>query len=145
MKLASWSAGFTKLSLPSPSPDCKLHFLYHVLPNAKFNLTVIPSVSTLAALLLDLRTLHQSRYRGKYNPMLDEKMRQHVVMETLHDSSYREPSLEFPEYSHEVKKPYKVQRPIEAQHFGYSAPSEQTAYDGPGGAMHGGYGNGNGF
>lgn len=43
---------------------------------------------------------------------------------------YLEPSLEFPEYSHEVKRPYRVQRPIEAQDFGYAAPSEQTRYDG---------------
>jgi hypothetical protein len=30
--------------------------------------------------------------------------------------------------------PYKVQKPIEVGAFGYQAPSEQTRYDGPGGA-----------
>ena len=45
---------------------------------------------------------------------------------------YRKPSLEFPEYSHEVKRPYRVQKTIEAQNFGYAAPSEQTTYDGAG-------------
>lgn len=45
---------------------------------------------------------------------------------------FREPSLEFPEYSHEVKKPHKeTQRPIEVTSFEYQAPAEQTAYDSP--------------
>lgn len=35
--------------------------------------------------------------------------------------------------SHELARPYKVQKPIEAVQFGYVAPSEQTRYDGPGG------------
>jgi hypothetical protein len=30
--------------------------------------------------------------------------------------------------------PYKVQKPIEVGAFGYQVPSEQTRYDGPGGA-----------
>ena len=34
---------------------------------------------------------------------------------------------------HEMERPYKVQKPIEAQHFGYQAPSEQTTYAGGGG------------
>lgn len=36
--------------------------------------------------------------------------------------------------SHELARPYKVQKPIEAGKFGYGAPSEQTRYDGPSGA-----------
>ncbi|CAF9902911.1 MAG: hypothetical protein ALECFALPRED_000066 [Alectoria fallacina] len=35
--------------------------------------------------------------------------------------------------SHDAARPYKVQKPIEAQQFGYSAPSEQTSYGGGGG------------
>ena len=35
--------------------------------------------------------------------------------------------------SHELARPYKVQKPIEAQRFGYQVPSEQTTYDGAGG------------
>lgn len=35
--------------------------------------------------------------------------------------------------SHELSRPYKIQKPIEAGQFGYVAPSEQTRYDGPGG------------
>ena len=37
------------------------------------------------------------------------------------------------EPSHDAARPYKVQKPIEAQQFGYSAPSEQTSYGGGGG------------
>lgn len=37
------------------------------------------------------------------------------------------------EPSYDSARPYKVQRPIEAQQFGYSAPSEQTSYGGGGG------------
>ena len=36
------------------------------------------------------------------------------------------------EPSHDLARPYKVQRPIEAQQFGYTAPSEQTSYGGGG-------------
>lgn len=51
-------------------------------------------------------------------------------------NNYREPSLEFPEHSYENKTPYKTQRPIVAQNFGYQAPSEQTRYDGAGGSAY---------
>lgn len=34
----------------------------------------------------------------------------------------------------DAARPYKVQKAIEAQQFGYSAPSEQTSYGGGGGA-----------
>lgn len=37
------------------------------------------------------------------------------------------------ETSHDFARPYKVQKPIEAQQFGYSAPTEQTSYGGGGG------------
>ena len=37
------------------------------------------------------------------------------------------------EPSHDDAKPYKVQKPIEAQQFGYSVPTEQTSYGGGGG------------
>lgn len=35
--------------------------------------------------------------------------------------------------SHELARPYKVQKQFEAEQFGYQAPSEQTTYDGAGG------------
>lgn len=60
------------------------------------------------------------------------------------NESYQDRDL--PVYPHEMKKAYRPQEVIEAQHFGYRAPSEQTAYDGAGGVeLHGGYGNGHGI
>ena len=53
----------------------------------------------------------------------------------FHDDADGTLGLEVPEFSHEVKKPYKVQQTIEVEHFGYSAPTEQTTYDGAG-AVH---------
>jgi hypothetical protein len=44
--------------------------------------------------------------------------------------AHREPGIEFPEYSHEAKRPYKTQRAMEAEQFGYRVPEEQTAYEG---------------
>jgi hypothetical protein len=46
------------------------------------------------------------------------------------DIDTREQPLQSPEWAHEAKGTYKTQRPIEVNQFGYSAPSEQTAYDG---------------
>jgi hypothetical protein len=50
-----------------------------------------------------------------------------------HEMVDDEPDLEYPEYSHEVKRPYKPQRQIEVSSFGYERPTEQTSYDGPSG------------
>ena len=38
--------------------------------------------------------------------------------------------------SHELARPYKVQKPIETGQFGYVALSEQTRYDGPRGVSY---------
>ncbi|MCJ1478412.1 hypothetical protein MMC13_007092 [Lambiella insularis] len=111
-------------------------------------------VSTFLALVLDILMHRQTSHRGSYNPMQDHKPISHPIFSdnpTQPRTAYREPSLEFPEYSHEVKKPYRVQKPIEVQHFGYTAPTEQTSYDGAAAdqgdlglskGMHNGYGNG---
>ncbi|CAF9907282.1 MAG: hypothetical protein HETSPECPRED_007089 [Heterodermia speciosa] len=50
-----------------------------------------------------------------------------------HDDDVVLRSPEHNSTSHELARPYKVQKPIEAQQFGYQAPSEQTTYDGAGG------------
>ena len=71
-----------------------------------------------------------------------------VPGENYSDGARAVPLLEVPEFSYEVRKPYKVQQTIEVDHFGYSAPSEQTSYDGAGAVhlhLHGGYGNGAGI
>lgn len=91
-------------------------------------------LATMFALVLDIRAHLQQNNRGTYDTMGNSKPIP-GLHPGLHSENYREPSLEFPEYSHEAKKPYKAQRPIEAQRFGYSAPSEQTAYDGYGGTQ----------
>ncbi|KAL9118440.1 MAG: hypothetical protein Q9187_005015 [Circinaria calcarea] len=105
--------------------------------------TVTGMLSSVLSLLLDVRVNRKVASRGTYNSMQDIKAPPNLTPDVLHES-YGQASLEFPESSH-VKKPYKVQRPIEAQDFGYSAPSEQTSYDGVGAMhLHGGYANGHG-
>ena len=99
---------------------------------------------TAAALALDVHTQRSMTRLGAYDQMgmgaSDLKRALQARSSAAANGSeadladathgYRAPSLEFPEYSHEIKRPYRVQRPIEAQHFGYTAPSEQTRYDG---------------
>ena len=55
--------------------------------------------------------------------------------QTRDPSPYESQGMEnaWRESSHDAARPYKVQKPIEAQQFGYSAPSEQTSYGGGGG------------
>lgn len=94
---------------------------------------ILFSLSTAFSLFLDLRTRRTSTYRGTYNPMEDTKH-----LSSTNTQQQLDPPQEDPystrSLSHEISRPYKVQRPIEAQQFGYSAPSEQTTYDGPTGA-----------
>ncbi|MCJ1262213.1 hypothetical protein MMC22_002083 [Lobaria immixta] len=92
--------------------------------------TITGFVSATLALLIDLRTRRISTRRGTYDPMLDEKT-PFPPATTTHNSS---PD---PYQLHDASRPYKAQRPFEAGHFGYSAPSEQTTYDGgaPGGRL----------
>ena len=99
----------------------------------------------MCSFLLDLRTNRQATSRGTYNSMRDIKVAPNTSSNHP-NGSYEESTLEVPEYSYGVKRPYVIQRPIEAQEFGYSAPSEQTSYNGSGGTqLHGGYGNGSGI
>ena len=48
----------------------------------------------------------------------------------LHESHPGVPEIQVREPSFDGQRPYKVQRPIEAQRFGYSQPVEQTSYAG---------------
>lgn len=57
--------------------------------------------------------------------MLDEKIRFPYATTISLPDPYQNRGV-----SQEVSRPYKVQRPFEAGHFGYNAPSEQTTYDG---------------
>jgi len=105
-------------------------------------------VSTLLATLYDIRTHRLAFGRGTYNPMAEPKILSASPYESTRSVSYhdgpaatttsysdmdidtREQPLQSPEWAHEAKGTYKTQRPIEVNQFGYSAPSEQTAYDG---------------
>ncbi|MCJ1229155.1 hypothetical protein MMC12_005820 [Toensbergia leucococca] len=101
--------------------------------------------TTLCAVLLDLRTYRLTTHRGKYNPMMDIKHPFPISSPSNPHDPYQ-PPRDIPEFSHEITKPYKVQQTIEVQQFGYSAPSEQTTYDGAGSVhLHGAYGNGGAF
>ena len=105
------------------------------------NCLLIVSFSTVCSFLLDLRINRQEASRGIYNPMGDIKVPPYVSSNRPGEQ-YEEPGLEIPGYSPGAKRPYVVQRPIEAQDCEYSAPSEQTAYDGDLGMQrHHSYGN----
>ncbi|MCJ1380096.1 hypothetical protein MMC17_003199 [Xylographa soralifera] len=104
---------------------------------ALMSFTVIGMLTTLAALILDIHTHRATSHLGAYGSMHDPH---HDSKNLLHPApnfsdnpntpSYREPDLEFPDFSHETKQPYRVQKPIEAGQFGYAAPTEQTSYAG---------------
>ncbi|MCJ1282429.1 hypothetical protein MMC26_001752 [Xylographa opegraphella] len=104
---------------------------------ALMSFTVIGMLATLCALILDIHTHRATSHLGAYGSMRDPP---HDSKNLLHPASefsdnpnipsYRQPDLEFPEFSHETKQPYRVQKPIEAGQFGYAAPTEQTSYAG---------------
>ncbi|KAL9045165.1 MAG: hypothetical protein Q9214_001755 [Letrouitia sp. 1 TL-2023] len=74
-------------------------------------------------------TYYRTTQLGKYNHMQDVKHPTYAPSPSAHDE-YRWQQHNGPgEYP--VENPYNVQRPIEARHFGYSQPEEQTRYDGP--------------
>ena len=52
----------------------------------------------------------------------------------LSEPEHGVPEIHVREPSHDLARPYKVQRPIEAQKFGYAQPEEQTSYGGGGGS-----------
>lgn len=98
-----------------------------------------PRFATLLATLLDLHTHRKSTKLGNYNPMLDVKRPAAYSISPPQPTSYSQAPDPYEaqgqrETSHDIARPYKVQRPIEAQQFGYSAPSEQTTYAGGSGA-----------
>ena len=129
MKAASWSAECIRHLPPLPSLACV--FIILAIPSAKLTLYLpCDSVSATLAFLVDLRTRRVSTRRGTYDPMFDEKSSfpaaaAATTAPILSPDPYRNRGD-----SHEVSRPYKVQRPFEAEHFGYRAPSEQTTYEG---------------
>lgn len=97
------------------------------------NLLLQPRVSTVLSLVLDIRTRQISHQQGTYNSMQDVKISLPKSSQHDTDSPYSEHNSGS-SLSHETLRPYSVQRPMEAQQFGYSLPSEQTTYDNPSGS-----------
>jgi len=99
--------------------------------------TVTGAVSTLLALALDLHVQRRTKERGVYNQMLDIKGPTDVRSNSpFHQNEHlgaSTPDIRVREPSADLQRPYKVQRPIEAGHFGYAQPEEQTSYGGGGG------------
>ena len=106
---------------------------------ATTSFAVTGAFTTILALLLDLRVRRNSTQRGKYNQMLDVKNPANVRSGSpfqstvnLNEHGDAVPEIHVRGPSHDSQRPYKVQRPIEAQKFGYSHPEEQTSYGGGG-------------
>ncbi|KAL8738295.1 MAG: hypothetical protein Q9181_000884 [Wetmoreana brouardii] len=89
-------------------------------------------LTTLLALLLDIRVYRKSTQRGRYNKMYEPSN----VKRSSPTSSTPMPQYESYSSSRAdetgdlgEQRPYKVREEIEVRHFGYQAPSEQTKYD----------------
>lgn len=93
----------------------------------------LPRISTALSLVLDIRTRRLSYQQGTYNSMQDIKISLPQPSQHATVSPYSEHNSGR-SLSHETSRPYSVQRPMEAQQFGYSMPSEQTTYDSPSGS-----------
>ncbi|KAL8965569.1 MAG: hypothetical protein Q9197_006455 [Variospora fuerteventurae] len=95
--------------------------------------TVTGLLTTLLALLLDVTTYRTSTQLGKYNRMQGLDMKRSVPS-IISAPVPQYDQLGSPRDANDTgdlgdRKPYRVQESIEVQHFGYSAPSEQTRYD----------------
>ena len=97
--------------------------------------TVTGVSSTILALMLDLRTQQKSTNLGRYNVMADIKA---PVGDVRSSSPFHNEGRVDGDYgrepSHDLQRPYRVQKPIEASTFGYAHPEGQTSYEGGGGA-----------
>ncbi|KAL8715929.1 MAG: hypothetical protein Q9220_000596 [cf. Caloplaca sp. 1 TL-2023] len=93
--------------------------------------TITGLLTTFFALLLDIQTHRKSTLLGKYNQMYEpDKKRAFPAISApvIQSEPYRsQPMNGTGDLSDE--KPYRVQESIEARHFGYTAPTEQTKYD----------------
>ena len=98
--------------------------------------TVTGVLSTIAALLLDLRIHRSATQLGKYNQMLDVKGPADVRSTSPYPmgayGGEDVPAITVRGPSHDIQRPYTAQRPYEAEKFGYSHPEEQTSYGGGG-------------
>ncbi|KAL8922405.1 MAG: hypothetical protein Q9172_003561 [Xanthocarpia lactea] len=94
--------------------------------------TVTGLLSSLLALLFDVQTHRKSTQLGKYNAMHEPDIKRSIPITSRPAPRYEPFSSQPAEYASGDlgdQRPYKVQESIEVQHFGYSAPTEQTRYD----------------
>ncbi|KAL8771842.1 MAG: hypothetical protein Q9209_002780 [Squamulea sp. 1 TL-2023] len=87
---------------------------------------------TLLALLLDVRTHRRSTRLGKYNVMHEPDPKHSFPIISRPTPQYEPFTSQRAEQESgdlSEQRPYKIREEIEVQHFGYSAPTEQTRYD----------------
>ncbi|KAL8736685.1 MAG: hypothetical protein Q9166_000051 [cf. Caloplaca sp. 2 TL-2023] len=94
--------------------------------------TVTGLLTTLFALLHDVHTHRKYTQLGQYNQMREPDVKRSIPMISPPTPQYE--AVGSPRTEHETgdlseQRPYRVQESIEVQHFGYSAPTEQTKYD----------------
>lgn len=95
-------------------------------------LTDLPcSLSTLLNLFLDVKTYRKTTQRGKYNQMHMPDQKRSIPLISSPMPQYEPFGSQRTDDTGDLseQKPYRVQESIEVQHFGYSAPTEQTRYD----------------
>ncbi|KAL8941511.1 MAG: hypothetical protein Q9216_002193 [Gyalolechia sp. 2 TL-2023] len=88
-------------------------------------------LTTLLALLLDIRTQRKTTQLGKYNQMHERDSKRSIPIISSPMPQYEPYSSQRADNSGDlgVQRPYRVQESIEVGHFGYNAPTEQTRYD----------------
>ncbi|KAL8853941.1 MAG: hypothetical protein Q9221_001249 [Calogaya cf. arnoldii] len=94
--------------------------------------TVTGLLASLLALFLDVQTRRQSTQLGRYNAMHEPDVKRSIPIISRPEPQYEPFSSQHAEQdSGDLgdRRPYKVQESIEAEHFGYSVPTEQTSYD----------------
>jgi len=94
------------------------------------------SISTLAALTLDVLTRRRQTRLGTYNAMQDVKLAANDPIDPYQQGGDM-PAPGTEAFGADVARPYRAQQPIEAQRSGYSVPVEQGSYDT---GYHSGYG-----
>ncbi|KAL8674593.1 MAG: hypothetical protein Q9168_001036 [Polycauliona sp. 1 TL-2023] len=91
-----------------------------------------PRLASLLALSLDIRTYRNSTRLGQYNAMHEPDVKRSIPMISSPTPQYESDNSQragFESGDLGDPRPYKVQESIEVDHFGYSAPTEQTRYD----------------
>ncbi|KAL8985001.1 MAG: hypothetical protein Q9205_001186 [Flavoplaca limonia] len=94
--------------------------------------TAIGLLASLLALFLDVQTRRQTTQLGRYNAMHELNTKHSIPIISRPEPQYEPFTSQRAEHeSGDLgdRRAYKVQESIEVDHFGYSAPTEQTKYD----------------